>query len=434
MKPRLSRVSLRIAALALGTLAAVGAQAQNAANGRLLFKQKNCALCHFYEARSIAPSVKKMKVAFKGDPARTAAAISAAAGHAGEIKSWSANEIHAISEWLAATSFEQQAAAEAAKPKPGSPEAKALAKKEAAAKAKAAAEAKAKARQEAAAKARQEAEARAQARKEAAAKARQDADAKAQARKDAAAKAAQEAEAKAQAKRDAEAQAAREAAAKKEKADLARREAEAKARKDSAALDAIKRESDERAKREAEAQAAAKRDAEARAKREADALAAQKREAEERARRDAEAKAKAEALAAQKREAEAQAKKPDVAAKVEPAAKDEAAKPGGRKKIAYRDGSDLPPCAPPTGAPLGTVDEAAAKAIIDRVGCPQCHAYVQKKTGPPMKNIQEKYKGDWECVVSRLTKNKTHKEEGVTDDLKGNEFKIVADYIATRNK
>jgi cytochrome c551/c552 len=80
------------------------------------------------------------------------------------------------------------------------------------------------------------------------------------------------------------------------------------------------------------------------------------------------------------------------------------------------------------------VDENAAKAIIERVGCPQCHAYVQKKTGPPMKNIQEKYKGDWECVVSRLTKNKTHKEEGVTDDMKGNEYKIVADYIATRAK
>jgi len=37
-------------------------------------------------------------------------------------------------------------------------------------------------------------------------------------------------------------------------------------------------------------------------------------------------------------------------------------------------------------------------------------------------------------AAARLTKNKTHKEEGVTDDLKGNEFKIVADYIATRNK
>jgi cytochrome c551/c552 len=83
---------------------------------------------------------------------------------------------------------------------------------------------------------------------------------------------------------------------------------------------------------------------------------------------------------------------------------------------------------------MGAVDENAAKAIIERVGCPQCHAYVQKKTGPPMKNIHEKYKGDWECVVSRLTKNKTHKEEGVTDDMKGNEYKIVADYIATRAK
>lgn len=434
MKPRSSRMSLRAAALALCTLAAFGAQAQTGANGRLLFKQKNCALCHFYEARSIAPSVKSMKAGMKGDPAQAAAAISSAAGHAGELKSISADEIRAIAEWLAATTFAEQEAATAAKPKPGSPEAKALAKKEAAAKAKAAAEAKAQAKQEAAAKAKQEAEA------------------KAQARKDAAAKAKQEAEAKAQAKLDAEAQGKREAAAKHEQAELARREADAKARKDSAALDAIKREGEERARREAEAQANAKRDAEAlaakkreaderaakqeseaKARREADALAAQKRDADERAKREAEAKAKAETLATQKREAEApaQAKKSEAAA---PAAKEETAKPGARKKLAYRDGSDLPPCAAPTGAPLGAIDEAGAKAVIDRVGCPQCHAYVQKKTGPPMKQIHEKYKGDWECVVARLTKNKTHKEEGVTDDMKGNEFKIVADYIATRAK
>ncbi|MBI3094619.1 MAG: hypothetical protein HYY97_07065 [Rhodocyclales bacterium] len=437
MKPRPFRISLRAAALALGALAAFGAQAQSGANGRLLFKQKNCALCHFYEARSIAPSVKNMKSALKGNPAQASAAISAAAGHAGELKSISADEIRAIAEWLAATTYAEQEAATAAKPKPGSPEAKALAKQEAAAKAKAAAEAKAQARQEAAAKARQEAEA------------------KVQAKKDAAAKARQEAEAKALTKRDAEAQASKEAAAKQEKAELARREADAKARKDTTALDAIKREGEERARREAEAQAAAKRDAEAlaakkreaderaakqeaeaKARREADALALQKRDADERAKREAEAKTKAETLAAQKREAEAQAqvKKPEAAAKAEPAAKEETAKPGARKKIAYRDGSDLPPCAAPTGAPLGAIDEAGAKAVIDRVGCPQCHAYVQKKTGPPMKQIQEKYKGDWECVVARLTKNKTHKEEGVTDDMKGNEFKIVADYIATRAK
>ena len=437
MKPRSSRIALRAAAFALCALAAFGAQAQSGANGRLLFKQKNCALCHFYEARSIAPSVKNMKSALKGNPAQASAAISAAAGHAGELKSISADEIRAIAEWLAATTYAEQEAATAAKPKPGSPEAKALAKQEAAAKAKAAAEAKAQARQEAAAKARQEAEA------------------KVQAKKDAAAKARQEAEAKALTKRDAEAQASKEAAAKQEKAELARREADAKARKDTTALDAIKREGEERARREAEAQAAAKRDAEAlaakkreaderaakqeaeaKARREADALALQKREADERAKREAEAKTKAETLAAQKREAEAQAqvKKPEAAAKAEPAAKEETAKPGARKKIAYRDGSDLPPCAAPTGAPLGAIDEAGAKAVIDRVGCPQCHAYVQKKTGPPMKQIQEKYKGDWECVVARLTKNKTHKEEGVTDDMKGNEFKIVADYIATRAK
>lgn len=351
-------LSIAFAAFAL----TLPAQAQSSAQGRALFKQKNCALCHFYEARSIAPSVKKMKVGLKGDPAGTAAAISAAPGHATELGSTTAAEIRAISEWLAGTTFDEQAAAQAATPKPGSPEAKRLA----------------------AAKAREEAAARAKA----------------------------ATEAKAQAKR----------------------EADARARKDPAALDAIKRENEARVKREAEAQAAAKATAEAKARKDADTQAAQKREADEKARADAEAKAKkdAEALAAKKPESAPAAKAEP--AKTEPAAKLEASAPGAKKKIAYRDGSDLPPCPAPTGAPLGTLDEAAAKAIIERIGCQQCHAYVQKKTGPPMKRIQEKYKGDWECVTLRLTKNRTHKEEGVTDDLKPNEVKIVSDYVATRNK
>lgn len=448
MELKLAPMRITVAFAAL-TLVALSAQAQTGANGRVLFKQKNCALCHFYEARSTAPSVKTMKAALKGDPAKTSAAISAAPSHANEVKSVSAAEIKAMSEWLAATTFEEQAAAQAATPKPGSPEAKraaaAKAKQEAADKAKAAAEAKAQAKRDAEAKVKAAAEAKAQARQDAAAKARQEAEAKALAGKNAAAKAKQEAETKAQAARDAEAQAKREAAAKQEKEALAKREAEAKARKDPVALDAIKRENEERARREAEAQATAKRDAEAKAKREADALAAQKSEAEAKARKEAEAlalqKRDAEALA-KKKEAEAQAaKKPEPvvakaepASKAEPAPKAETAAPGGKKKIAYRDGSDLPPCPAPTGAPIGAVDEGGAKAVIERVGCPQCHAYVQKKTGPPMKQIHEKYKGDWECVVLRLTKNKTHKEEGVTDDLKASEVKLVSDYIATRNK
>ena len=439
MKPAFLHLPLHIGSVVLIGLLSASAQAQTGADGRKLFTQKQCNLCHFHEARSTAPSVKTMKAALKGDPTKTSAAISAAPSHANEIKAVSAAEIRAMSEWLAATTFEEQAAAEAAKPKPGSPEAKRLAaakaKEEAAAKAKATADAKAQAKKDAEDKAKAAAEAKAQAKKDAQARARQEAEAKALAGKDAAAKARQEAEAKAQAQRDAEALAKREAAAKQEKEALAKREADARARKDTAALDAIKRESEEKTRRDAEAQAAAKRDAdaqaakreaEAKARRDADALAAQKREAEDKSRLETEAKAKKEAEAQAARKAEPAAK--------EPAAKADAAAAGGKKKIAYRDGSDLPPCAAPTGAPLGTVDEAGAKAIIERVGCPQCHAYVQKKTGPPMKGIQDKYKGDWECVVARLTKNKTHKEEGVTDDLKGNEAKIVADYIATRNK
>jgi len=420
---------MRITAAFALALAALSVQAQTGVQGRKLFTEKQCNLCHFHEARSTAPSVKTMKAALKGDPAKISAAISAAPSHANEMKSVSAAEIRAMSEWLAGITFEEQAAAEAAKPKPGSPEAKrqaaAKARQEAAAKAKAAADAKAQAKKDAEAKAKAAAEAKAQAKKDAEAKAKQAAEAKAQGKKEAEAKARQEADAKAQAQR--------EAAARQEKEELAKREADAKARKDTTALEAIRRENEARAKREVEAQAAQKREAEekargeaeAKAKKEAEALAAQKRDAEAKAKKDAEAQAakKPEPAPAAKTEA----------TKAEPA-KADAAAPGGKKKLAYRDGSDLPPCPTPTGAPLGAVDETAAKAIIERVGCPQCHAYVQKKTGPPMKNIQEKYRGDWECVTLRLTKNKTHKEEGVTDDLKPNEVKIVSDYVATRNK
>lgn len=384
--------------LILGALATVSlaADAQTSSRGRAVFEQKSCTQCHAYEARGLGASVREMKAKLKGDPARASAALAAALGHGDDLKSMSREDIKAVSEWLAGSTAEAPPPAAEVKQPPVDSAA---------------------ARREAAAKARREAEEQA----------RQAAEAKAQAKKDAAARARQEAEAKAQTKREAEAQAKRDAAAKREAADAARREADAKARKDTVALDAIKRENEQRNRREAEAQAAAKLEAEAKAKRDADALAAQKREAEERNKREADAKAKkdAEALAAQKREAEA--KKSEPAAKADSAA-------GGKKQLSYRDGSDLPPCAPPTGAPMGAIDEERAKAVMERVGCGQCHAYIQKKTGPPMKKIYEKYKGDWECVMFRLKKNKTHGEEGVTDDLKGNEFKLISDYIATRGK
>ena len=92
------------------------------------------------------------------------------------------------------------------------------------------------------------------------------------------------------------------------------------------------------------------------------------------------------------------------------------------------------PCPPATGQALGPVDEARAKAIMDRIDCGGCHAYVQKKTGPPFKKVFEKVKGNPECVVHRLKMSKEHNDEGVTDELKSHEFRIVADYLATRAK
>ena len=492
-----------LAGFAAGLLLAASASAQTNTSGRRAFVKQKCLQCHYFEARSIAPTVKEMRQTYKGAPSKVLSQISGNAGH-GEVKTPPAESARAMAIWIADASFEEESGTGA---KPGSPEAKRQAaqkaKDEREAKAREAADAKAQARRDAEEKARaakakalteekpdpaaiararaeaaafaksiQEAVARAQATQAAAEKERKDAEAAVKAKLDAADKA-READAKEQARRDAAAR----AQAQKEQEELARREAEAKAKKDTAALEAIRKENEARAKREAElaaqqkreAEARAKRDAEerarleaelkarqeaeARAKREAELAAQQKRDAEARAKQEAEAKARQEAEAKarrdaelavqQKREAEARAKQEAEARaqaqkKPEPvasAATEEAPKPGGRKKKrGYSDGSNLPPCPKPTGAPMPPLDESAAKAIIERIGCAQCHAYVQKKTGPPMKRIYEKYKNDWECVVSRLTQNDTHKEEGVTGDLKGNEPKTVGAYIATRDK
>jgi cytochrome c551/c552 len=107
-----------------------------------------------------------------------------------------------------------------------------------------------------------------------------------------------------------------------------------------------------------------------------------------------------------------------------------------KTNLKYRDGSDLKPC-PPASADeqvIGAFDVDAVKEIMDRVGCPQCHAYVQKKTGPPFRDVIKKYKGDPACVIHRLKTNPTHKDEGVTRDIQAHEFKPIADYVATRIK
>lgn len=178
-----------------------------------------------------------------------------------------------------------------------------------------------------------------------------------------------------------------------------------------------------------------------------DSEAAKAREAEK-AREQAEAAARAKAAdeAARKREQERAAelaKAPAaVVAKVEPKA-DEAfgdsdAGSAGKRKVSKRPYKEpnLAPCPPPNPADqvIGVVDVERAKEIIDRIGCPQCHAYVQKKTGPPMREVIKKYKGDPACVIHRLKTNETHKDEGVTADIRPDEFKILADYVATRLK
>jgi len=185
-----------------------------------------------------------------------------------------------------------------------------------------------------------------------------------------------------------------------------------------------------------DAKAKAKQDAEAKAKKDTETLAAQKREQEalavqqKGAASDA-AKKEAELLASLKLSAESlQAGMAGMSgtSSTSAAKKD-------RSKMKAPEKFRNEPCPPIENSdPIGNIDEAKAKSIIERVGCPQCHAYVAKKTGPPFKQVMEKVKGNPSCVIQKLKKNKEHNEEGVTDDLKGPEFKIVADYLATRAK
>lgn len=184
-------------------------------------------------------------------------------------------------------------------------------------------------------------------------------------------------------------------------------------------------EAEAKARGEAETKAQAKKETEAKI-----AQAAAKKEADDKALRESNAASKAEADMLASLRASAEAMKGG-----------DGGTPGATKPRKDRSKMKAPdkfrddPC-PPIGEtePIGNVDVARAKDIIERVGCPQCHAFVQKKTGPPFKRVFEKVKGNPSCVVQRLKKNKEHNDEGVTDDLKGPEFKIVADYLATRAK
>lgn len=177
-----------------------------------------------------------------------------------------------------------------------------------------------------------------------------------------------------------------------------------------------------KAQKEAEAQAQANKAAEAKV-----AQAAATKEADDKARRETSAVSQAETDMLAALRASAEAMKGDSASTTK--------RRKDRSKMKAPDKFRDDPC-PPIGEtePIGTVDVARAKDIIERVGCPQCHAFVQKKTGPPFKRVFAKVKGNPSCVVQRLKKNKEHNEEGVTDDLQGAEFKIVADYLATRAK
>ena len=451
----------------VGVIAVCGASlahAQTEAEGRAVFREAGCVQCHAYVAKIGAPSAKAMKATFRGNPGGVLKATANAPTHATEpsVKAAPRDKMQKISEWLGGVwgkdAVGTVVAAPPVKETPAETKARLQAER-----AKQAAEQKAKLLADEKAKKEAKAAAAEQAKKDAALKLAQKKDADDKARKSADDRAKKAAEDQAALKREAEergkkaseAKSKREAElqaqAKRDADEMARKVAEAKARNDRDAEARLQREAEEKARKAAEekarmdaedraakqreAEALAKREAELKAKREAEEQAALKREAEAAA-REAEAKAKREAEAKAKREAELKAKKD---AEVAAAAANKAAPPavavapgkverGGKAPDKFRDEA----CPPASGAPITAVDEAKAKAIMERIDCTGCHAMVQKKTGPPFKKVFEKVKGNPECVVQRLKKNKEHNEEGVTDELKPHEFKILADYLATR--
>ena len=424
------------------------AHAQTAEQGRALFLDAGCTVCHAYVATSGTPSAKQMRITFAGNPEKVLRAIATAPAHANDpgIKAASEKQLRQISDWIAAAKTESR---------PPSVSTGAAPERETAQQAAARLKAEAKAKQEAQALARQDeaekkrlaAEAKLALKKEAEQKAKQAAEERERRamgdqvalKREADEKVKKAAELKAT--RDAEVQAAQ----KREADDMARRVAEAKAKNDLELQARLKREADDSARRAERDKAArevqdmaarqktadelVQREASLKARRDADEQAALKREADDRARREAEL-AKRESEARARKEAEAAAVKAVVLAPTS------GSKPAGEPRKAMKAPEKFrdEPCSPATIAPITSVDEARAKAIMERIDCTGCHAYVQKKTGPPFKSVFQKVKGNSECVIKNLKNNKEHNEEGVTDEIKPSEFKVVADYLATRAK
>ncbi len=419
--------------LVIGGVSAVTlAQTQTEAQGRIIFRDAGCTTCHAYVSNVGAPSAKRMRQTFAGNPQGYLGAIGSAPSHASDptVKLVSKEKIRQISEWGTGAWAEGAALSAPAAPVAVIPKPAIAVPESLKAKADKAADAAQIQKKESESKARLAAQEREQRAAAEQLKLKRDADDKAR-------KAGEQ-----KAARDAELQAIQ----KRESEELAKRVAEAKLRNDVEAQTRLKKEADEKAKRlETERQAREAEDRIARqkaadelvqremalkARRDADEQLALKKEVEDRARQQADA-AKRDAEAKARKDAEAVAAAKPATASTGVANKGEReTRPPLKAPEKFRD----EPCPPSTGAPVTNVDEARAKAIMDRIDCSGCHAYVQKKTGPSFKSVFEKVKGNPGCVIMKLKKNKEHNEEGVTDELKPAEFQIIADYLATRAK
>ena len=88
--------------MALLAGASFGASAQSESQGRAVFREAGCTVCHAYVAKIGAPSAKQMKATFRGNPAGVLKAIANAPTHATDpaARAISKDQTRLISEWL----------------------------------------------------------------------------------------------------------------------------------------------------------------------------------------------------------------------------------------------------------------------------------------------------------------------------------------------
>jgi cytochrome c len=74
-------------------------------------------------------------------------------------------------------------------------------------------------------------------------------------------------------------------------------------------------------------------------------------------------------------------------------------------------------------------DAKMAEAKAKEAGCLACHAVATKKVGPSFREVAKKYPKQGDKIVAALKADKDHAD--AIKDLKGDDLKLIADWIAS---